>query len=285
VNTQIDENMAWDLLKAVSPPLTGMDQSTRVHHHPKADVWLQVYSSGQWKTSQSVTSAARNLLELYLPLQMKTDLVMAQIGQSLDGRIATISGNSHYVTGSADIQRLHRLRALVDAVVVGARTIDSDNPHLTVRKVKGNNPVRVILDPNNRLDPQKNVFSDGESKTLVVRKGSKIQDSKSVVTDNILLISESSDTGINELAPKAILKALHDLGYRRILIEGGGLTISRFLQAGTLNRLHVTVAPLLIGSGLHALTLNPIESLDQALRPRCRHFNLGEDILFDLEFD
>ena len=285
MNTQIDEQIAWSLLKSISPRLIEIDQSTRVYHHPKGDVWLQVHSSGQWKTSKPVTSAAHNLLELYLPLQIKADLVIAQIGQSLDGRIATISGNSHYVTGPADIQRLHRLRAIVDAVIVGARTIDSDNPYLTVRKVEGKNPVRVILDPNNTLDPKKNVFSDGKSKTLVVRKGSKNQDLRSAAKDNILLIPESSETGINELPPKNILQALHNLGYRRILVEGGGLTISRFLQAKALDRLHVTVAPLLIGSGLPSFTLNPIESLDQALRPRCRYFNLGKDILFDLELD
>jgi riboflavin biosynthesis pyrimidine reductase len=68
-----------------------------------------------------------------------------------------------------------------------------------------------------------------------------------------------------------------------VLIEGGGITISRFVQAGVVDRLHVTVAPLLIGSGRPALTLTAIESLDQALRPPCRHFRLGQDILFDLD--
>jgi diaminohydroxyphosphoribosylaminopyrimidine deaminase/5-amino-6-(5-phosphoribosylamino)uracil reductase len=68
-----------------------------------------------------------------------------------------------------------------------------------------------------------------------------------------------------------------------VLIEGGGITVSRFVQAGVVDRLHVTVAPLLIGSGRPALTLATIQSLDQALHPRCRHFRLGEDMLFDLD--
>jgi riboflavin biosynthesis pyrimidine reductase len=83
--------------------------------------------------------------------------------------------------------------------------------------------------------------------------------------------------------PRVVVQALRDLGYRRILVEGGGITISRFLQVGALDRLHVTVAPLLIGSGRPALTLHPILSLQQALRPPCRHFRLGDDILFDLD--
>ena len=80
-----------------------------------------------------------------------------------------------------------------------------------------------------------------------------------------------------------VLEALRARGLRRILVEGGGVTVSRFLQAGALTRLHVTVAPMLIGSGRHALTLPPIASLDQALRPRCHLFHLGDDVLFDLD--
>ena len=81
----------------------------------------------------------------------------------------------------------------------------------------------------------------------------------------------------------AVLDALRGQGLRRVLVEGGGITVSRFLQAGLLDRLHVTVAPLLIGSGRAALTLPPVETIAQAIRPRCRHFHLGEDVLFDLD--
>ena len=79
------------------------------------------------------------------------------------------------------------------------------------------------------------------------------------------------------------MRALRARGFRRLLIEGGGATVSRFLQADALDRLHITVAPLLIGSGPPALTLDPIDSLSEALRPRCRRFRLGDDILFDLD--
>ena len=87
-----------------------------------------MYPSGRWQASVAPTAAARLLLDLYLPLQLRADLVIAQAGQSLDGRIATPTGHSHYVTGPADIRRLHRLRALVDAVVVGAGTVAAAIP-------------------------------------------------------------------------------------------------------------------------------------------------------------
>jgi riboflavin-specific deaminase-like protein len=227
-----------------------------------------------------MTDEAHDVVELYLPIQLRPDLVIAQLGQSLDGRIATESGHSHYITGDADIRRLHRVRALVDAVIVGAGTVASDNPRLTVRLVEGENPVRVVLDPDARLAADRHVFSDGAARTLVVRRAPDGDASSSLSSDDILRVPVNGD---GEFEPVSILEALRDEGYRRVLVEGGGITVSRFLRAGAVDRLHVTVAPLLIGSGRPALTLEPIDKLDQALRPRCRHFHLGDDILFDLD--
>ena len=277
MNTPIDEHTAWDLVRAVPPELGGTG-SVRVQHDSRPDVWLQVHASGRWQASFDVTDQARDLIELYLPLQLQADLVVAQVGQSLDGRIATESGHSHYVTGPADIQRLHRLRALVDAVVVGAGTVAADNPRLTVRAVAGKNPVRVVLDPDGRLDLGRNVFSDGAARTLVVRRARQGSGRPETTGDVVMM-----PTGADGFDPRTILQVLRDEGCRRVLIEGGGITVSRFVQAGVVDRLHVTVAPILIGSGRAALTLTAIESLDQALRPRCRHFHLGDDILFDLD--
>ena len=93
---------------------------------------------------------------------------IAHLGQSLDGYIATASGDSYYVTGPDNVRHLHRLRALADAIVVGAGTVARDDPQLTVRHVEGPNPVRVVLDPAARLDARRRVFSDGAAPTLVV---------------------------------------------------------------------------------------------------------------------
>ncbi len=279
VRTPIDERTAWSLVRAVRPGLTGEKGLTRVPHDLRPDVWLQVDPSGRWEASGPVAPAAHDVFDLYLPLQLRADLVIAQWAQSLDGRIATESGHSHYVTGPADIRRLHRLRALVDAVVVGCGTVSADNPRLTVRLVEGSNPVRVVLDPESRLDRDSHVFTDRAARTLVVHRATAGADGPSV-DGNVVSMPV---TGPNGFDPLMVVDTLRAQGLRRLLVEGGGITVSRFLQAGVVDRLHVTVAPILIGSGRAGLTLEPIASLDLALRPPCRHFRLDDDILFDMD--
>jgi diaminohydroxyphosphoribosylaminopyrimidine deaminase / 5-amino-6-(5-phosphoribosylamino)uracil reductase len=93
--------------------------------------------------------------------------VVGQIGQSIDGRVATTTGRSHYINCSAGIVHLHRLRALVDAVVIGVRTACADDPQLTVRRVRGPNPVRVVLDPHGRLSPNARLLN-GDAETILV---------------------------------------------------------------------------------------------------------------------
>ncbi len=286
----LDEHAAWRLVRSVGP---GVHDSVQVHDS-RQDVSLQVDPSGAWRTPARLTGEARQVLDLYLPLQLQVDLVVAQAGQSLDGRIATASGHSHYVTGAEDIRRLHRLRALVDAVVVGAGTIDADDPRLTVREVEGDNPVRVVIDPGDRLDRSRRVFRDGAAPTIVIRR--RPSRGESTKTDDpyparASAIRERRGKTVIDLPagpsgvidPHDVLAALRACGCRRFLIEGGGVTLSRFLDAGTIDRLHVAVAPLLIGAGRPAFTLAPVATLDEAIRPACRVFRLGEDVLFDLD--
>jgi len=279
VTFTIDEQGAWELVRAVIPRSGDGIGPTRVHAGTAQDIWLDVDRSGSWKVSHAVTDVARDVFDLYLPLQLTVDFVIGQLGQSLDGRIATEGGASHFVTGPEDIRRLHRLRALVDAVIVGANTVESDDPQLTVRAVEGDNPVRVILDASGRLGRDRRVFWDGAAPTIVCRRAPDGRREAETREGEILVSAMPS----GDLDVRALLKALRAQGLRRVLVEGGGVTVSRFLQAGALDRLHITVAPLVIGSGRPSLTLDPITTLDQALRPPCRQFRLGADTLFDLD--
>ncbi len=109
--------------------------------------------------------------EIFAPLaasQVDELIVIGQIGQSLDGRAATATGHSHYINGSDGLDHLHRLRALVDAVVVGVGTAIADDPQLTVRRVAGENPARVIIDPNGRLPATARAFRDDGTRRIVI---------------------------------------------------------------------------------------------------------------------
>lgn len=240
---------------------------------------VKVGADGSWETSREVSDEARDLLDIYLPLACRSSLVVGQLGQSLDGRIATETGASHYVTGPEDIRRLHRLRALVDAVIVGGGTVSADDPRLTVREVEGDNPVRVIIDPEARLDPQRRVFLDGEARTVLVRRAPPELNRARSFGDEIVV--PSLGEGLLDL--RELIHALAEQGLRRVLVEGGGITVSRFLAAGLLDRLHIAVAPMIIGSGRPSITLDPIRSLSEALRPPVRHYRLGDDVLFDFD--
>ena len=197
--------------------------------------------------------------------------VIGRMAQSLDGFIATSKGESYWISGPEDIAHTHRLRALCDAVVVGAGTVRADDPQLTVRHVAGPNPVRVVIDPRRTLPAEARAFAaDGVHRIVITRQKCRS------INGGIEAIALPDTDG--RIEPAAILDALHERGLRRILVEGGAQTVSTFLSAGCLDRLHLTVAPMILGAGVTGLDLPPT-----ALRVPMRAHTLGSDILFDCD--
>lgn len=204
-------------------------------------------------------------------------VVVGQLGQSLDGRIATASGHSKYINCLAGIQHLHRLRALVDIVVVGVGTATADDPQLTVRQVAGPQPVRAVIDPRGRLGADAKLFrDDGVRRLLITAEGTHC-----TPPPGVEIVALPAHEG--NIAPSAIVGALARAGMRRILIEGGADTLSRFLAARCLDRLHVTVAPIMLGVGGPGIALPPLERADQAPRMPVRVHKIEEDVLFDCD--
>ena len=272
-----DFGEVWPWILAVEPEAVAsavLASTSPASHGP-----LSVDAEGEWSTQVAVTAEARDALDLFLPLRVRPAFVVGQLGQSLDGRIATESGHSHYINGPDDIRRLHCLRALVDVVVVGAGTVEADDPRLTVREVEGTHPARVVLDPRGRVDPRRRIFERPGPPVLWVR-GSDTGGRSSVEGVEVEVLPVDDAGGFD---PHDVVRALTRRGWPRVLVEGGGVTVSRFLQAGALDRLHVSVAALILGSGRPAITLPAIQTLDEGLRPPVRHFRLGTDLLFDLD--
>jgi riboflavin-specific deaminase-like protein len=224
-----------------------------------------------------MTADARDELYRHLGAGPRTPLTVAHLGQSLDGFIATYSGDSRYVNGRGNLLHLHRMRALCDAVVVGAGTIAADDPQLTTRLVPGRNPVRVVLDPDRRLGREYRVFSDGAAPTVLACRQSLAGRPHGAAE----VLGVADRDGRFDLA--ALLAALRARGWTRIFVEGGGRTVSSFLAAGLLDRLQLTVAPLLIGDGRPAIRLPAPTRLGDCRRPSHRIYRMGEDILFDCD--
>ena len=248
-----------------------------------------------WQLNGPIGARSAALFDLYKPLLDARSApaaawTVAQMGQSLDGFVATATGDSYYVNGAHSLLHLHRLRALCDAVVVGAGTVAIDNPQLTTRRVPGPNPVRVVIDPAARLDGSSRVFTDGQAPTLWlcdVQHADAARARLAPATDGpgpaaeVLAVPRLLHaTGYH--AERAVA-ALAARGMRVLFIEGGGITVSRFFGAGALDRLHLAVAPVLIGQGRRGLQVPAHDAMADCPRPPARMVVLGDDMLWDLD--
>ncbi|WP_073759359.1 RibD family protein [Streptomyces sp. CB03234] len=265
----VDAAGAWERLRGIRS-ITDADNAGLVRSANGRTRWR--YGSPE----------ADALADRYLPLCLAgPHVTFAQLGQSLDGFIASRTGDADYVTGEEDREHLHRLRALADAVVVGAGTAVADDPRLTVRACPGDNPVRVVLDPRGRVPRGHRVFTDGEAPTLwAVAAGDAPGRPPARRPDGVDVLTLPDRAAF---APRNVVRELARRGLRRVLVEGGGVTVSRFLHEGALHRLYVTVAPVLLGDGVPGLAFPGPDLMRDALRPPMRRTMLGEDTLFELD--
>lgn len=242
---------------------------------------LEIKAGGHFECRGPLADVDRDALRLLLPIATAAGpFALAQLGQSLDGRIATESGDSHYINGPELRAHLHRLRALVDAVVIGASTAVEDRPQMTVRLVEGPNPVPVIIDPHGRVPSSGPLFDGNDRPPRVLHligTGLNLPPAPAHVERIELQADEQG------FSPQAILDALGERGLNRVLIEGGGQTVSRFLEADALDRLHLLIAPLLIGSGRPGLALEPIGKLSEARRPAMQSVQMAGELIVDLD--
>jgi len=248
------------------------------HGDSPAAAYLCQNDQGYWQPAAHLEPALSRFLQLYLPLlqpREKRSLVLAHLGQSLDGRIATDNGVSQTINGPENITHLHRLRALSDAVLVGAGTVHFDNPQLTTRRVRGDNPARVILDPTGRCDPDLGIFTDGAAPTLLCCRHECVQD----YPEGVELLPLPTDAS-GRLSLSALLEALSQRGLVTLFVEGGGVTVSAFLQAEMLDILQLTVAPIIIGSGRPSIRLPTVTDLEHICRPQVTTYPMGDDMLF-----
>jgi diaminohydroxyphosphoribosylaminopyrimidine deaminase/5-amino-6-(5-phosphoribosylamino)uracil reductase len=291
--THVDE--AWSVVLSAATEAEQLAQAAQPAGFALADAGLRRVADGErdaivvWRPGEGWSAVLpphdprHALIDLYLPICSATNahpITVGHLGQSLDGFIATHAGESQFVTGEENIKHLHRMRALCDAVVVGAGTVAADDPQLTTRHVSGPSPVRVVLDPTRRLADHYRVFNDESADTLYVCAKSLAREGETHFGRAVVVAVDDQGDGIDVTAVQRVLRAR---GCHRIFVEGGGVTVSMFLEAKLLNRLQIAIAPLLIGDGRPAIRLAPRMALSDCHRPRYRVFRMGADVLFDCD--
>ena len=190
--------------------------------------------------------------------------VILSAAASLDGKIATKSGDSRFSSGK-DKTRVYRLRATVDAILVGKNTVKRDDPILTVHQVKGKNPIRIILDSRATISTKSRIIKTC-SKIPTIIAVSKKAPNKNL--ENLrkfpLKIIVSGNNIVNI---KKLLKTLWKLKIRKILVEGGGTVNWEFVKQNLFDEIIVTITPFLVG-GKDAVSIIEGKGFSQITKSR-----------------
>ena len=259
-NSKKNENIYFQISKL------GIKETTKNRKHNFSIVENKIINN------LKLNNIYESILEILVPILRKNNkIVIAQIGQSIDGRSALLNGNSHYINEKKGIQYLHCLRSVCDAVVVGSNTIKKDNPQLTTRKIKGTNPKRIIIDGSLSLTNKYKIFNDGYQ-NIIFTKSKK---NKKLKNTTIIKLDNKNFT-------KNIIKQINKLEYKYILIEGGSKTISEFINNKYIDLLQFIIAPVIIGSGINSLNLKKITNLKKAIRPKYSYNFLSKEFVINL---
>jgi len=206
----------------------------------------------------------RPMLQHYLPYcllayhahRQKRAISITHFAQSLDGRIATESGDSRWIGSEENLIHAHRMRALCDGILIGSQTLVADEPSLTVRHVKGNNPKRIVVGTS--AHDFSSLWRSCSDPVLVLGNG-RIQDDQR-------LEYVSRDKSLGRWRGIDILECLYERGICSVYIEGGAQTTSNFLHDGAVDILQLHLSPRLFGSGISSIRLPEIGEVKDSIK-------------------
>jgi GTP cyclohydrolase II len=215
--------------------------------------------------------------------------VTIHYAQTLDGRLATRSGDSQWISAEPSTRFAHALRASHAAVMVGAGTVIADDPRLTPRLVKGPPPVRVVVDSTLRLPQSANVVTDGAAPTILATTAQATDERRRAfsafgTSGAEIVVLPATPSGRVDLG--ALLDELGRRGLGSVMVEGGAGLITSLLREHRVRRLIVSIAPIVVGAGIEAVGDLDISRLRDALAFRRASFSqLGPDVIFDGELE
>ncbi|MFT4835084.1 MAG: diaminohydroxyphosphoribosylaminopyrimidine deaminase [Marinoscillum sp.] len=229
------------------------------------------------ETKEGIDEQELDILRFYLPFAFcgyfgrknQKCFSISHFAQTLDGKIATSIGDSKWIGNEENLVHAHRMRALCDGIVVGARTLERDNPKLNVRKVSGSDPIKIILGGNRLLDSEK--YHALDSSTIVFQKSID----KSSKYDCVLM----PETSVFDLSD--ILKILVKKGVYSIYIEGGSYTTSCFLEQRALDQVQIHFSSKILGSGVTAFSFGNIQEIKESINFQSVRFKpMGNEMMF-----
>nr|WP_321236202.1 RibD family protein [uncultured Psychroserpens sp.] len=222
-------------------------------------------------TSSAISNDTLNILQNYWPLSvlphLNTELphIFIHSAISLDGYLATSSGHSHWIGNDENLIHAHRLRALSDAVLVGGKTVLNDKPSLNVRHVKGDNPIRLIL--SNKCKDLSSLKDISECKTYLLRDSEYDYDNCANHFDKII-----SFNGVSKKDRLVdLLQQCKTENIRSILVEGGGTTLSSFIETKLAKIVQFHISPMLFGCGIKAVELPEVNLVNETLKLKDMH--------------
>jgi len=185
--------------------------------------------------------------------------VTLKFAQSIDGRIATTKGDSRWISSEESLKFAHKLRAINDAVLIGANTLAKDNPELTTRLVNGSNPVRIVLSNSGKLNKKRKLFIDKAAPTFVATGNDSVPGSGNGF--ETLKLKKGRDG----LSLKELLKKLGQMNIVSLLVEGGADVSTSFMRQKLIDNVIIITAPKFLGNGIHSIGDLSINKINKAI--------------------
>ncbi len=228
----------------------------------------------------------QSLNEVYFKyIQTGIPFVTLKYAQTLDGRIATATGDSRWISSGLSLKWAHRLRSVHDAVLVGVGTVLKDDPQMTVRLVRGRNPLRVVADSRLRIPMSSAILREQETAATIIAATTQADIEKKLALNvmgvEVMTVEEDSE-GMVDL--KDMLQKLGKKNISSVLVEGGATTITSFIRQGLTDKLVVIIAPKIVGKGVEAVGDLGIREVGRALKVSFdKVYRKGDDVVIEVK--
>jgi diaminohydroxyphosphoribosylaminopyrimidine deaminase/5-amino-6-(5-phosphoribosylamino)uracil reductase len=216
-------------------------------------------------------------------IKMGMPYITVKYAQTLDGRIATRSGDSQWISSEASRKYVHRLRSINRGIMVGVGTVAADNPQLTVRHVRGRNPFRIVVDSKLRIPIKSFVLTDANAHLTIIATTSsapsgKMAEIKKLGVEVCIVKKERS----GRVSLKDLFMKLGKREIMSVLVEGGSEIITSLLKAGLVDKMIIPIAPKIVGKGLEAIGDLNINKISKSIRfSSFKTMKKGDDIIFE----